>query len=96
MDSISKKSITNDRIRIFATDSKGVKYSTLTDGDGEFYIDLPESDYTISVNPEVFDDTFRPVQMSYNVDLSNKEEAQVVFEIKQKNRKKVMIDANIK
>lgn len=96
MDSISKKSITNDRIRIFATDSKGVKYSTLTDGDGEFYIDLPESDYTISVNPEVFDDTFRPVQMSYNVNLSNKEEAQVVFEIKQKNRKKVMIDANIK
>ncbi|MGE5520541.1 MAG: hypothetical protein ACM3VS_11485 [Candidatus Dadabacteria bacterium] len=73
-------------IGITATDDKGNIFKTLTDNNGEFILNLPSSTYIIAINSSVFDDTFRPTEVSKQADLINNESLNVTFEIRQKKR----------
>lgn len=75
-----------DGIRITASSADGKSYATLTNGEGEFFFNLPGGDYTITINAEAFDENFRPVETSKTVDLVNNNLLNIQFEIRQKKR----------
>ncbi|WP_123985168.1 hypothetical protein [Taibaiella soli] len=94
-DSLSSSTFTKDRLRITAIDSAGEKFTTLTDEDGNYILTVPENTYVVSMNPEAFDDNFKPVQMSYSADLVHNPTANIIFHVKQKARKVNKIKSNI-
>jgi hypothetical protein len=96
IDSFSNQRFDPDRLKVTAVDSSGMKYSTLTDAKGNFFINVPAGHYLVSLNPAAFDDVFKPSQIAYTVDLSYSESATVVFEIQQRKRKVNIIKANLK
>lgn len=95
LDSLSANTFEVDQLRVTATDTMGNKYFTFTDSKGNFQINLPASHYVVSLNPEAFDDVFKPVQMAFNVDLLLNQEMTVNFHVKQKARGIRKIKANI-
>jgi hypothetical protein len=85
-DSFSKAQVTMDNIKIIVTDSTGKIYTTLTDDKGEYYLNLPATIYKVSLDAGAFDETVKPKQLSYNVNLVTNAEADVVFEVVKKQR----------
>lgn len=95
-DSLSTNTFSKGRLRVTALDSAGEKFTTLTDEEGNFVLSVPENNYIVSLNPEAFDDNFRPVQMSFQTDMVHNNEVKLVFHIKQRARKVNKIKAEIK
>ncbi len=94
LDSLSRQKFSSDYLKVIVTDSTGDKFTTLSDANGNFSIGVPAGKYIVSLNPQAFDDVFRPVQIAFTADVSNNEEANVYFQIKQRQRKLIMIKAN--
>ena len=94
LDSLSKQKFSSDYLKIIVTDSTGDKFTTLSDASGNFSIGVPSGKYVVSLNPQAFDDVFRPVQIAFIADVTNNEEANIYFQIKQRQRKLIMIKAD--
>ncbi|MBV7530141.1 hypothetical protein [Chitinophaga sp. sic0106] len=85
-DSITATNVRLENIKVIATDSAGISFSTLTDTKGAYFINVPAGKYIVSLNPEAFSDKIRPKVMAYPVDLTLKTDATVNFEIVDKSR----------
>lgn len=85
-DPFSKKDFNASNIRISAISSKGESYSTLTNQEGAFFLNLSEDTYLIQINASIFNEDFRVLQETFNVDLTQKDEEKVVFEIRERKR----------
>jgi len=85
-DEYSKGSFNPSNIRITAINSKGDVFYTLTNQKGEFFLNLPADTYIIQINTNVFSDSFRVLQESFNADLIDKESENIVFEIRESKR----------
>ncbi len=85
-DEKSNKRISLSHIRVTATDQKGAVYSTLTDINNEFFFDLPAGIYQVMINHGVFDEEFRPAEISKQVDLVNNSTMEIQFEVRQRKR----------
>ncbi|MBV8251299.1 MAG: hypothetical protein JO154_01730 [Chitinophaga sp.] len=85
-DSIAHTRVRLENIKVTATDSAGVSYSTLTDMTGAYFINVPAGKYTVSLNPDAFIDKVRPKAMAHPVDLSHEIEGTANFEIVDKSR----------
>jgi hypothetical protein len=96
LDSISQNKFSVSQLRVTAVDSMGNKFSTFTDDEGRFQLSLPASNYVVSLNPDAYDENFKPVQMAFPVDLLYNNEAKVTFHIKQKNRKVNRVKSDIR
>ena len=75
-----------DGIRITAVSADGKTYATLTNAEGEFFFNLPAAEYTVTLNAEAFDETFRPAETSKSVDLVHNNLLNIQFDIRQKKR----------
>jgi hypothetical protein len=73
-------------IRITAVGRDGTSYSTLTGGDGTFYLNVVDDEYVVSINQNVFDETFKIIDPVRNVDLVNNRRVDINFVVKQKRR----------
>jgi hypothetical protein len=88
LDKDEKSSVSFDieGIRITAVARDGTTYSTLTGGDGGFYLNLVDDEYVVSINQNVFDETFKIIDPVRNVDLVNNSKAEVIYIVRQKRR----------
>lgn len=78
-------------IRVTAIGHDGTtSYSTLTDNEGNFLLNLPEDEYIITFNQNAIDDKFKATEPIKKVDLINNETEFVEFIIKQKRRQIVI------
>lgn len=73
-------------VRITATGSDGISFSTLTNGDGEFRFNLPADKYIISYTPAVLPDRYLAISSSEEVDLVVNESVTLTFKIVQQKR----------
>ena len=73
-------------LKITARDTSGHTYVTTSGDDGRYFISLPAGSYEVSLNPEAFNNFYRPVKMSQIVSLITAEAAQADFTIKQHRR----------
>lgn len=73
-------------IRITATGRDGTIYSTLTNSDGNFYLNVVEDEYIVGINQNVFDETFKITDPVKNADLVNNRRVDIVFVVRQKRR----------
>ncbi|WP_223151507.1 hypothetical protein [Chitinophaga varians] len=85
-DSLARSNFPRSNIKVIATDSTGMLYSTLTDDMGSYFLNVPAGKYAVSLNPEAFSDKIRPRVMSYSVDVATRLEATADFEIVDKSR----------
>ncbi|MEJ6979313.1 hypothetical protein WG906_02550 [Pedobacter sp. P351] len=85
-DPFSKKEFNASNIRITAISSKGESFSTLTNEDGAFFFNLSDDTYLIQVNTNVFNEDFRVLQETFNVDLTQKDNENIIFEIRERKR----------
>ncbi|HXH98902.1 MAG TPA: hypothetical protein VNI52_01445 [Sphingobacteriaceae bacterium] len=85
-DALSKIQFSSSNIRITAISSKGESYTTLTNEDGAFFMNLSEDTYLVQVNANVFNEQFRVLQETFNADLVNKPEETIIFEIRERKR----------
>lgn len=75
-----------DNILVKAIDSTGKEYSTLTNERGEYFINVPAASYTVTLNPEAFTGAVRPVTLYQRIDLRVRQEAEVNFILRERNR----------
>ncbi len=87
LDSMGTTKFTPDGIKVTVTDSLGNTYQKITDDKGEFFFNLPANYYTVSLNPEAFNDYLKPKVLLFSIDLVNKEEEVTNFTIVEKARK---------
>jgi hypothetical protein len=73
-------------IKVTVADSNGVVGSTLTNSEGVFKISVPAGYYTVSLNPDAFNNLMKPERMSLVADLRSLPKQEVEFTIKQKKR----------
>lgn len=73
-------------IRITATSKNNLTYSTLSDANGSYYLNVPEDEYVISINQNAIDESFKAIDPVRNIDLMNNEQVNVDFNIRQKRR----------
>ena len=92
LDSLYRMNITPDNLKVTAVDSSGKVYSTLTNENGQFFINVPSGKFDVSLNPEAFNDNIKPVQLKFSIDMSLTEQAEVNFEVKQQSRKVRMLN----
>lgn len=85
-DSLSNISFSPAGLKITATDSLNNVFYSLSDSEGNYFINVPSGYYKVSLNPSAFDDTFKPVKLFYQRTVINKDE-EIIFEIKQQKRK---------
>ncbi len=85
-DPLSKLEFNPSNIRITAISSKGESYSTLTDENGTFFLNLPADTYLIQINTNVFTEEFRVLRETLNADLTSKTEENLSFEIRERKR----------
>lgn len=77
----------NIKVMAESIDSKDtLKYSTLTDENGEFYFNLPGGNYNVTLSQLAFDENFRPSTFTQPADLKNNDEKTIYFEIRQRKR----------
>lgn len=76
----------NIRVEAVSTDSTGAVFSTLTDDNGSYYLNLPSGNYIIKLGEAAFDENFKPTQFSQMADLVNNDSKTVIFDIKQRKR----------
>ncbi|MBC8054100.1 MAG: hypothetical protein H7Y13_13625 [Sphingobacteriaceae bacterium] len=86
-DPFSKLRFDPSNIRITAISSKGESFSTLTDDEGAFFLNLPADTYNVKINTNVFNVDFRVLQDLHRIDLTQKAQESVVFEIRESKRK---------
>jgi hypothetical protein len=72
-------------IRVTAESSEGVKYTAITNEKGEFYFNVVNGNYIVSL-PQIFDDVFKPVEFVKTADLTLNDTYTIVFEVRQKKR----------
>ncbi|MHB8208021.1 hypothetical protein [Mucilaginibacter sp.] len=85
-DPLSKLEFSPSNIRITAISSRGESYSTLTDENGAFFLNLPADTYLVQINANVFTEEFRVLRESLTADLTTKTEDALVFEIRERKR----------
>jgi hypothetical protein len=85
-DEKSTTSFDIEGIRITAVARDGTTYSTLTGGDGGFYLNLLDDEYVVSINQNVFDETFKIIDPVRNIDLVHNNKAEVIYIVRQKRR----------
>lgn len=73
-------------IRITAIGRAGNTFSTLTGGDGTFYLSVLDDEYTLSINQNVFDEEFKVIDPVRTVDLVNNRQVNAIFLVRQKRR----------
>lgn len=73
-------------IRVTATSKDGTVYSTLTDVEGNFFLNLPEDQYIVTFNQNAIDEKFKATEPVKSVNLIENETDYVEFIIKQKRR----------
>jgi hypothetical protein len=76
-----------DRIKVIAVDSSGQYYSTLCNEKGEYFMNVPANEYTVSLNPDAYGDRMQPDKFSYKIDLVNHQRQNVNFIIREQKRK---------
>ncbi|HYD20965.1 MAG TPA: carboxypeptidase-like regulatory domain-containing protein, partial [Flavipsychrobacter sp.] len=86
LDSTSNLKFSLERIKVIAKDENGAEYSTITDEGGEFYLNVPAGNYTVSLSEAAFDENFRPVENALHADMVNNNVKDIQFEIRQKKR----------
>ncbi|TCJ12598.1 hypothetical protein EPD60_15125 [Flaviaesturariibacter flavus] len=85
-DNMSNQHMELSSIRVTATDAAGKSFSTLTDMNSEFSLELPGGSYQVTLNENVFDDEYVPVTTSRIADLNGDEPVEIVFEVMQRKR----------
>jgi hypothetical protein len=73
-------------IRITALGRSGAVFTTLSGGDGSYYINVLDDEYTLSINQNVFDENFKVIDPVRTVDLVNNQQIRADFMIRQKRR----------
>lgn len=86
IDSTSNLKFSVAHIKVIATDENNVVYSTLTEENGEFYLNVPAGNYIVSLSEAAFDENFRPSELSQTADMINNNVKNLYFEIRQKKR----------
>ncbi|MBL7717670.1 MAG: hypothetical protein JNL72_02440 [Flavipsychrobacter sp.] len=86
LDSTSNLKFSLAHIKVLAKDENGVVYSTLTEENGEFYLNVPAGNYIVTLSEAAFDDNFRPAELSQTADMVNNNVKNLHFEIRQKKR----------
>jgi len=88
LDENSNLSFKPGNIKITATSGVDslISYSTLSDENGEFYFNVPDGNYLVTLSPLAFDENFQPVQFSQTADMIHNDEKTLYFEIRQKKR----------
>lgn len=86
-DSLSSSTFTVDQLKVSAIDTAGNTFICFTDVTGEFKLSLPAGNYVISLNPDAFDENFKPITMAFNIDLLHNDKQELAFYIKQKARR---------
>ncbi|HYD22313.1 MAG TPA: hypothetical protein VEB40_12610, partial [Flavipsychrobacter sp.] len=82
-----KGEVSEQFIKIIATDSMGKKYTTLTDEEGNFFLYVANGTYDVSLNKDAFKyGDLKPVRVAFTADIDNNESAFVCFELRQKKR----------
>ncbi len=94
LDSLFNMSMTSENIKVTAKDSSGNTFTTFSNSKGEFFINVPAEVYSVSLNPEAFNESIQPVVYTLTADLSVAESAHVNFEIRQKGRKVRLLKSN--
>lgn len=85
-DPLSKMQFSPSNIRITAVSSKGDAFSTLTNDEGAFFMNVPEDTYLVQINANVFNEQFRVLQETFNADLVTRQEEKITFEIRERKR----------
>jgi hypothetical protein len=86
LDSLSNLRPKMDGIKVIIKENNSVIGYTMTDNTGAFSITIPSGIYSVSLNPDAFNDKFKPVQLSFNVDVTKVERESVQFTVIQKKR----------
>jgi hypothetical protein len=87
-DSFSTSKLSPDQIKITAVDSVGIRFSTLTDKQGNFKLSVPAGVYNVRISQSFLENSdYKAQQSGFKIDLMNKEKENVVFVLKQKARK---------
>jgi len=74
-------------IRVTATDSLGNTYSTFTNQNAQFVLNVPTGEYIVSFNEALFVEQFRVVNNKIPVNLSEAESYNIAFKVTEKRRK---------
>ena len=87
-DRLSNSNFDVAKIRIVATSKTTAReYTTLTDEEGKFFLNLPEDDYIVSINKEVFGDNYNVAQSEFHLSLIGRASKQeIIFEVQEKKR----------
>ncbi len=85
-DELSNTDFNPSNIKVTATGPGGEIFTTITDQDGNFHLNLPAGEYVVSLNEAAFGEQFRPLQFAQTADLLNNESKTIYFEIKQRKR----------
>lgn len=85
-DPFSKLEFNPANIRITAISSKGETFTTLTNAEGDFFLNLSEDTYNIRINTNVFTESFRVLKEAFDVDLLHKQKDHIIFEIRERKR----------
>jgi len=86
IDSSSNVRFDPSNVKVMATSDDNVTFSTLTDANGEFFFNVPDGHYTVTLSPAAFDDKFKPTQFSQLADMTIDQNRMLYFEIRQKKR----------
>lgn len=87
-DTFSTSKLSPDQIKITAVDSVGIRFSTLTDKQGNFKLSVPAGVYNVRISQSFLENSdYKAQQSGFKLDLMNKEKENVVFVLKQKARK---------
>jgi hypothetical protein len=74
------------QILVKAIDSTGREFAALTNENGDYFINVPAGQYTVTLNPEAFTDSIRPVTLYQQIDLRNAVEATINFVLQERRR----------
>ncbi len=88
LDENSNLTFSPANIKVTATTGQDslVSYFTLTDENGEFYFNVPDGVYMVTLSPLAFDENFQPTQFSQTADMIHNDERTLYFEVRQKKR----------
>ncbi len=86
LDEYSTFKMVPDNILVKAIDSTGREYAGLTNDRGDYFINVPAGIYTVTLNPEAFTGSIRPVSLFHSVDLRDSPEATVNFVLQERKR----------
>jgi hypothetical protein len=86
LDSTSNLKFSVAHIKVIAKDENNVVYSTITEDNGEFYLNVPAGHYTVTLSEAAFDENFKPAEPALSADMVNNSVKDLYFEIRQKKR----------